>query len=257
MPFVRDKFPTYHAFASATLTEIYSDQALDTAKRFEANTLSTSLLINDGQGKFTVKPLPELAQLAPGFGVVATEVNGDGNADLYLVQNFFTPQRETGKMAGGLSVLLLGDGKGNFKPLWPNESGLVVPGDAKGLATMDFNIDGWVDFVVTNNNAHPQVFLNNYAAQTSNTAVTVSLVGSLGNRKGIGARVTLVSTSGQRQTAEVYAGGSYLSQSSSQLHFGSTEADPADQVEVRWPDGTTSTSSITNDGRLEIEKQDD
>ena len=257
MPFVRDKFPTYHAFASATLTEIYSDQALDTAKRFEANTLSTSLLINDGQGKFTVKPLPELAQIAPGFGVVATEVNGDGNADLYLVQNFFTPQRETGKMAGGLSVLLLGDGKGNFKPLWPNESGLVVPGDAKGLATMDFNIDGWVDFVVTNNNAHPQVFLNNYAAQTSNTAVTVSLVGSLGNRKGIGARVTLVSTSGQRQTAEVYAGGSYLSQSSSQLHFGSTEADPADQVEVRWPDGTTSTSSITNDGRLEIEKQDD
>ena len=255
MPFVSQKFPTYHAFASATLTDIYSNKALDTAQRFEANTLSSSILINDGQGKLTMKPLPELAQIAPGFGVVATEVNGDGNADLYLVQNFFTPQRETGKMAGGLSVLLLGDGKGNFRPLWPNESGLVVPGDAKGLATMDFNIDGWADFVVTNNNAHPQVFLNNYSSRTSNTPVTVSLVGSLGNRKGIGARVTLISKGGQRQTTEVYAGGSYLSQSSSQLHFGSTKADPAQQVKVRWPDGTTSTSPITNDGRVTIEKQ--
>lgn len=254
MPFVKDKFPTYHDFASATLTEIYSNESLDTAQRFEVNTVATSLLINDGQGKFTVTPLPTLAQLAPGFGVVATEVNGDGNADLYLVQNFYTPQRETGKMAGGLSTLLLGNGKGQFQALWPNQSGLEVPGDAKGLATMDFNADGWVDFVVANNNGYPQVFLNDFAKQTKNTTVTVVLQGTLGNRKGIGARVSVVSKSGKRQTAEVYAGGSYLSQSSSQLHFGSLEEDPATKVEVRWPDGSTSESPITDEGRLLIVK---
>ena len=54
------------------------------------------------------------------------DVNGDGHLDLYLVQNFYGPQRETGRMDGGVSLLLLGDGRGAWQPVWPSESGLVV-----------------------------------------------------------------------------------------------------------------------------------
>ena len=36
-------------------------------------------------------------------------------------------------MDGGLSLLLKGQGDGTFRCVWPDRSGLVVPGDAKSL----------------------------------------------------------------------------------------------------------------------------
>lgn len=53
-----------------------------------------------------------------------------------MIHNFSAPQPVTGHMDGGLSLLLKGDGTGRL-PVDPTESGLVVPGDAKGPATVD------------------------------------------------------------------------------------------------------------------------
>ena len=254
MPFLRQKFPTYHDFASASLTEIYTDTALNRAQLFEVNTVSSAILLNSGSGHFKLVPLPDLAQIAPGFGVVATEVDGDGNADIYLVQNFFTPQRETGKMAGGLSLLLLGDGKGHFQPVWPNQSGLLLPGDAKGLATADFNADGWVDFAASVNDGRPKLFQNQLGTSSSSShrPLAITLVGTKANSKAIGARVTVTSKAGRRQMAEVHAGGSYLSQSSNTLFFANPADDPAAKVAVRWPDGSSSRHAIAAAPRLVI-----
>ena len=51
--------------------------------------------------------------------MVLTDVNADGNADIYIAQNFFSPQLETGRMDGGVSLLLLGKGDGTFQEVWP------------------------------------------------------------------------------------------------------------------------------------------
>ena len=240
MPFVRQKFSTYHSYALASLPEIYTNTSLDRSAMFEVNTLDTSVLINDGNGKFTMKPLPALAQIAPGFGVVATEVNGDGHPDIYLVQNFHTPQRETGKMAGGLSALLIGDGQGNFEAAWPSQSGLVVPGDAKGLATADFNDDGWADFALSVNNAPLQIFENQEGRRTKNKPLSVTLRGKTGNPTAVGARLTVILTNGPTQTVEIHAGGGYLSQSSAESFFGLPNGTTWKAIDVRWPDGSSS-----------------
>ena len=125
MPHLAGKFTTYTDFALADLAKIYTPECLGDAHRFEANTLESGVLINDGQGRFTFRPLPRLAQIAPGFGIVLTEVDGDGNVDLYMVQNFYGPQAETGRMAGGVSLLLRGRGDGTFVAVPPRESGLL------------------------------------------------------------------------------------------------------------------------------------
>ena len=52
---------------------------------------------------FSFAALPVLAQIAPAFGVQAADFDGDGHLDLAVAQNFFSPQRETGRMDGGLS----------------------------------------------------------------------------------------------------------------------------------------------------------
>jgi len=239
MPFLSEKFTSFKEFASASLAEIYTADRLSRCSELAVNTLESGLFLNDGKGGMTFSPLPRLAQVSPGFGVVFTEVDGDGNADLYIVQNFFSPQRETGRMDGGLSLLLLGDGTGNFIPVMPNQSGLVVPGDASGLSTTDLNADGWPDFVVSVNNGKVVAF--EHQGSSTGRVVQVRLRGRKENPSGIGARVTLRLEDGSTQTAEVHAGGSYLSQSTSSLVFGLRTR--IREITVRWPDGTLSADS--------------
>ena len=102
-------------------------------QKFSATVLDSALLRNDGKGHFNVEPLPWLAQTAPSFGVVVAELNGDTAPDVVLAQNFFTAQVETGRMAGGLSLLLTGNGKGGLDTAWPDQSGIAEPGDANSL----------------------------------------------------------------------------------------------------------------------------
>ncbi|MEM9659092.1 MAG: FG-GAP-like repeat-containing protein, partial [Planctomycetota bacterium] len=132
MPFIKEKFGTYHAFASASLVDIYTEPCLDESLQLEVNTAEYGLLLNDGHGRFEFRALPRIAQAAPGFGIQFLHANDDAYPDLFIAQNFYTPQRETGRMNGGLGTLLLGSEGGNFSAVPANESGIVLPSDATG-----------------------------------------------------------------------------------------------------------------------------
>ena len=189
--------------------------------------------------------MPRLAQVAPSFGVVVTESDGDGNADIYLVQNFFSPQPETGRMDGGLSLLLTGNGDGSFDVVQPARSGLVVHGDAKGLAVTDLNADGWPDFVVGVNDDEVVSFQNQRTSE--NRILNVRLVGPTGNPTAIGARVTLQRNRGPLQAAEVQAGSGYLSQSTAALTFGLGRDDAVQRIQITWPDGSQTVHQVVPD----------
>ncbi|MGI9518796.1 MAG: VCBS repeat-containing protein, partial [Pirellulaceae bacterium] len=119
MPFLQEKFPTYHEFALADLAEVYSELSLERAQRLEASHLASVVLLNDGQGRFEVRDLPRLAQISPGFGVVIEDFDGDGWRDVCIAQNFLHPQPETGQLDGGMGQMLRGPGNGQFIPLSP------------------------------------------------------------------------------------------------------------------------------------------
>ena len=240
MPSLGPKLKTYHAFASATLSELYTPERLKGALRFQANTLESGILKNDGTGKFEFKPLPRLAQISPSFGSAVGDFDADGNSDVYLAQNFFTPQIETRPMDDGLSVLLLGDGKGGFAAVEPQRSGLVVPQDARGLAITDIDRDGRPDFVIGVNDGEALAFEN----RATPVPLAVRLKGTKGNPTAIGARVTVVDSSGATRTAEVIAGGGYLSQSSPAIYFGRAGEKEARKILVRWPDGSQSEQAV-------------
>jgi hypothetical protein len=235
MPFLGQKFPTYKSFALAELPELYTKQCLDGAKRFAATTLSSGVLRNDGKGRFTFEPLPRLAQVAPCFGVVITEVNGDARPDVFVAQNFYGPQSETGRMDGGLSLLLTGRDDGAFDTVWPARSGFDIAADATAATTADIDGDGRLDVVVAVNGGAVRCYV---AGRNGSRPITVRLTGRKGNPTAIGARVTVRLSNEATQTAEVQAGGGYLSQSSPTLAFGRAGAEVR-AIEVRWPDGTS------------------
>jgi hypothetical protein len=239
MPFIKEKFSTYKAFALASLTDIYTREKLESVRKFTAATLESGILRNDGKGRFRFEPLPWEAQLAPSFGVAISELNGDSSPDVVLAQNFYSPQVETGRMASGLSLLLTGDGRGGFAPAWPSRSGILEPGDAKSLAVIDLNADGRPDLVFGVNSAPVSVFVAQPAAKGK--IVSVRLKGKPGNPHAVGARVTFTTSDAISRTAEVQAGSGYLSQSPPVLAFGLPEGLTVRALTVRWPDGRIST----------------
>ncbi len=235
MPSLKTKFGSYHAFASSLLTEIYPPHCLERAQEYTANELASGLLINSGDGTFHWQALPMIAQAAPGFGVTITDFDADGHNDIYFVQNLFTREPETGVWDGGLSLLLRRNSRGEFLPVWPDQSGLIVTGDAKGMAVCDLNNDSWPDIAVTQNNDRLLLFQN--SGSSTRRSLRVELLGPIGNPTGIGARVILRCADGTKRSSEVYAGSGYLSQSSAHVYFG-LDPDSSDvEIEVRWPDG--------------------
>jgi hypothetical protein len=245
MPAIAEEFPTYDAFARADVEELFPGR-FAAAVRLEANTFESGVLVNDGRGTFEFRPLPRLAQISPGFGVVLSDAEADGDADLYVVQNAFDPRNETGRFDGGLSLLLIGNAGGDFTPVWPDHSGLVVPADAKGLTRTDIDGDGSPDFVVGINNGPVMTFLNR--ASGENHTARIRLRGRRGNPTAIGSRITVSLDDGSTRTEEIHAGGSYLSQSSPVVFVGLGAARRVVRVAVRWPDGSESSHTVDDAG---------
>ncbi|HEX2855747.1 MAG TPA: CRTAC1 family protein, partial [Opitutaceae bacterium] len=142
------------------------------------------------------------------------------------------------------SQLLRGDGHGRFTAVPPGESNLIVPGDAKALAMLDFNADGWPDFLVTRNNATTLAFRNNGVA--GRHSLGVRLRGPSGNPTAVGARITVEFADGSKRASEVYAGSGYYSQSTAACFVGWLENNPPRKVQVRWPSGIETAHAVSS-----------
>ena len=239
MPILASRFSTYEAFALAGLEEVYTKEALDNATSLSATTLESGILINDGSAHYEFRPLPRFAQIAPSSGAVLTHLDGDGHLDLVLAQNDFSPQRETGRMDGGVSLFLRGDGLGGFVELWPHQSGISVGGDAQCVVVTDLNRDHRPDLIFGVNDQP----WTSFVSEKGDEFLVIRLVGAAGNPTAVGARVEVELSSGRTLMQETYAGSGYLSQSGSELFFGVGRSS-AHTVHVTWPDGSHTTSKV-------------
>ena len=236
MPSVREQFKTYHDFAIADLNTIYGKR-LDSALRLEINTPETGMFINDGNGKFSFRPLPHIAQISPTMGIAATHLDGDGIPDLVLAQNFFLPQRETGRMDGSLSFVLLGNGDASFRVMEPTESGIALPGDARSLTVFDYYGNNQPDLLFARNSDSPQFYFNKARGRFLKIRLVTA---NPANLQGIGTRITLHYRDNSIQSCEIHAGNGYLSQSPNEIFASETKSNPIEKATVRWPDGTQS-----------------
>jgi hypothetical protein len=105
---------------------------------------------------------------------------------------------------------------------------------ARGAAYADYDGDGDLDVAITANNGPARLLRNDGGSR--NRYLRVNPVGTVSNRDGIGARVT-VTSGGKRQWATVKTGSSYCSQSERPVTFGLGAAAAPVRVEVRWPSG--------------------
>jgi hypothetical protein len=239
MPTLANRFPTFESFALATLSDIYDQTQLDNAAQLSANTLESGLLINDGTGRFQFQPLPRTAQASPAFGIALLDSDADGITDIFLSQNFFAPQPETGRMDGGVGLLLRGsivDQRYRLTAVLPAASGIVLAGSGTSVTTADLNNDGWPDLIAALNGG-PLLTFEHRGQYDQHRSRTIRLRGKAGNPQGIGSLVTIIATDGTRVNFEITSSSGYLSQSSALVMFGLGTSREIQTVQVRWPTG--------------------
>jgi hypothetical protein len=236
LPRLGERFPTHEAWAGATMEAVLGEWQTS-ARSIEVGWLESTLFLNRGD-HFEVHVLPTEAQLTPAFAVCVADADGDGNEDVFLSQNFFGVELDTSRYDAGRGLWLRGDGHGGLTPVRGQDCGVLVYGEQRGAAVADFDADGRVDLVVTQNSAETKLYRNAGAKP----GLRVRLEGPTGNPFGIGAVLWLRYGNRTGPAREVRAGSGYWSQDSPVQVLGLGEVPRA--IEVRWPGGRVTTSAL-------------
>jgi hypothetical protein len=139
IPLLKKKFLEYHDYADVTIQNLFSGDELKDAGPLRVDMLRTVWLQNKGAAGFQLKELPMEAQYAPVYAIAAVDVNGDGHKDLVLAGDNQWTRIRFGRWRASHGVLLLNDGKGNFRYMPQSASGLHLRADVRSLLALDGN----------------------------------------------------------------------------------------------------------------------
>ena len=136
IPSLKSKYPTYKDFGAARIEDIFSAADIRQAQVREAYTFASAVALNNGNGTFTLQPLPVEAQFAPIYATVAGDFDGDGKTDLLVGGNFFGVTPALGRYDASYGLMLRGDGTGHFTAVDMEQSNLTIDGEIRDMKVL-------------------------------------------------------------------------------------------------------------------------
>jgi len=133
---------------------------------------------------------------------------------------------------------LRGDGRGHFTAVPGQHSGIQVYGEQRGAALCDYDHDGRVDLVVTQNGAETKLYHN----RAARPGLRVKLKGPSGNANAIGAIMRLKFPERLGPAREIHAGSGYWSQDAATQVLSSPG--PPTHLQITWPGGKMTTTAL-------------
>lgn len=264
-----------------TMSSAWGDYDLDGDLDLMVMTWSVSgaanrLFRNNGNETFSDVTSPAGINSGWGFTPRFVDMNGDRYPELLLVSDFgdgsLTPLPHTaGVQDGGWGwgaetldfdhdgFIDIAETNGRFDPEYSHESSHLYrsAGDmsftrselpkhfeGRALMTLDYDLDGDMDTLITMFNGSTQLWRNDLAAADTNwieieldTDARADLA-----PHGVGSRIQ-ARTGGIVQTFYMSRGGTYLGQSERLVHFGLGAATSIDELTLKWSDGSTTVLS--------------
>lgn len=173
-----------------------------------------------------------------GFGTQFLDADHDGWNDLIVANGHIDefvnePFRMRAQIFCGLA-------DGRFRELTADQAGLLfsVPRLARSVALLDWNRDGFTDFVVSD--LEKPILLATNTTRNQNHSLRLRLVGTLSNRDAIGARVTVSVAAGDERACQMTAGDGYESCNERLISVGVGDVMSLPRIEIRWPSGIRS-----------------
>ena len=158
LPYLKKKYLKYDSYKEQTIEDIFTKEQLAKAIKLEAKEMRSSVIINNRNGTFSLKPLPMEAQFSTVCGIAVNDYDGDGKADILLGGNFYQSKPEAGIYDASYGLLLKGDGKGNFKAVEEKKSGILVKGAVRNIIPIKAGKKMLTIFAM--NDEAPKIFVN-------------------------------------------------------------------------------------------------
>src|ERR1043166_1649313 len=205
-----------------------------------------SLYHNDKELIFTDQPgeIAPSTHLLSGWGLKFFDYDNDGDPDLFLVNGHPDDMIESRiARVRYKEPLLLFENTGKGLKDVSATSGAVFGRvfSGRGMAVGDFDNDGDLDVLVSNNGEAPLLLRNQ--GGNKNNWIGLTLVATKSNPAAVGAVITW-QAGGVKRTRLRTSGGSYLSSHDPREILGLGTATKIDSIEIRWPSGTT--DKLTN-----------
>lgn len=156
LPFIKKRFLNYDDYAGKNIHEIFTPAELKDATVKRVFVSSSSILINEGSGKFKLHDLPRIAQVSPVHAIETLDYDNDGVLDILLGGNFFDVLPELGRYDASYGLVLHGKGGSQFEPVMPKQSGFFMTGQVRKMSIVKRGDEDLV--IVAKNNDSTQVF---------------------------------------------------------------------------------------------------
>ena len=198
-----------------------------------------SLYHNQKDVTFTDEPreIAAATQLLSGWGLRFFDYDDDGDPDLLLVNGHPDDlvEMHNTRVKYKEPLVLFANNGGDFKNV-SEKSGAVFNRSfsGRGMATGDFDNDGDLDVVVSNNGEAPLLLRND--GGNKNNWIGLTLVAKDSNTAAVGAVITWQAGTLKRSRLKT-GGGSFLSSHDPREILGVGSATKIDWVEIRWPSG--------------------
>jgi hypothetical protein len=201
-PKFRNQFSSYKQYGNTNMQQLLAPHDTSEMMVLKATHAHSSYIENKGEGKFEIRSLPDLVQVAPINGMVVLDANDDGNLDVAMVGNDYGNEVFSGRYDACTGIVLLGDGRGNFKVTSSLTSGFEVEGDGKALARLN-SISGPL-LIATQNVDSLRIFKTRNETRETDRSFAPLKSDSW---------ATFSFANGKKTKVEFYYGSGYLSQS--------------------------------------------
>ncbi|MFC5409938.1 VCBS repeat-containing protein [Larkinella bovis] len=158
---INKRFTNYTSFAGKPIEQVFEDDELKDADEYEVNQFASVYLENRGDGRFSVHPLPMLAQVSKLFALRTDDIDNDGFPDVLAGGNFYGVSTYQGRYDANYGLVLKNRGKSashsnQFSALSPFASGFLLEGEVRDLKPIRVaNTPLWL---VARNDTTMQVF---------------------------------------------------------------------------------------------------
>ena len=147
LKYLSKKYPDYESFKDAAIQDIFTKEQLDNSIVLEVNTLSSIILINNGDFSFEVKKLPNETQFSPIYAITTADFDNDGDQDIILGGNLNGVMPEFGRYDASFGNYLENLGNAGFK-YHQKGKGLKVNGQIRDLKIINKEL-----FIAKNNDS--------------------------------------------------------------------------------------------------------
>ena len=205
---------------------------------------SSTLYVQDAYGNFIdgTKASGLHAPSLPyvGWGTQFLDADRDGEPDVVVTNGHVDDYRADGGEYHMRPQFFLNAGSGRFKELFATEIGSVFEQKrlGRGLARLDWNRDGRMDFVVSNIGDSASLVTNH--STDVGRFVNIRLHATNTARDAIGSIVKVVANN-REWSKQLLAGDGYMACNERILQFGFGQSDPIASIIVLWPSGKSST----------------